>query len=224
MKGKKRSTRRKFRVPVPGPGFALPFALPVHGFRAWFWSVFVMLLTVFGLFVVLEQQKAIEDLGVAEDEQRSGCLHCQSVMSQTWRSQAESLLEERSSSVMQYLRAEGFQRFAVYSRVKSNESALAKAKRHGIDVSQLRDIFGIRVVVPNELDVYSAMAKLSQRFGVLSGSMKNYIAQPKPSGYQSLHFSSQIDGLTIEFQLRTKAMHEASEAEHEAYKLRMRAA
>ncbi|MFA5625526.1 MAG: hypothetical protein WC966_10810 [Bradymonadales bacterium] len=209
------------RFSFPFPKLRCP---RISTMRCAFWYTLSLILTVIGFVLIFEQRKALEELDDISQGQLDSYQLSPKLFTEQWRSQAEIALQERSESITRFLRDEGFQQFAVYSRVKSTYSAVAKAQRRGLNLDELRDIYGMRVVVPNEIDVYSTMAALSRRYGMHNGSLKNYIARPKASGYQSIHFCSDIDGLPIEFQLRTKSMHDASEAEHEAYKLRTRAA
>ena len=134
-------------------------------------------------------------------------------------------LGERAVEISERLRRAQIRNATVYNRVKSIESATEKIKRRGLDdVEQLNDLYGMRIVVQNELDVYRCLNVLCNEFEVVPGTLKNYIQAPKASGYQSVHVVNNIDGRRVEFQLRTTAMHEQAEAEHEAYKKRVRVA
>lgn len=133
-------------------------------------------------------------------------------------------LAQHATQLRQQVADAGIRGATIYSRLKDYDSALAKAKRRGVDVSSIKDLYGIRVVVENELDVYRTLNYISSHYQVQANSFKNYIVSPKRSGYQSVHVVAHVADRQIEFQLRTKAMHLAAEEEHEAYKQRMYAA
>ena len=132
-------------------------------------------------------------------------------------------LNTKAENVAQWFKRCGIRNAAVYHRVKSPQSAAEKARRQHKSVEQLNDLYGMRIVVQNELDVYRCLSELCNHYDIVPGTLKNYITNPKPSGYQSVHVVARIDDRRIEFQLRTQSMHWAAEQEHEAYKERMRA-
>ena len=86
----------------------------------------------------------------------------------------------------------------------------------------LNDLYGMRVVVSNELDAYQCLNMICDTYTVVPGTMKDYIVAPKASGSQSLHVVAEVEAKRVEFQIRTTQMHLSAEAEHEAYKERMR--
>ncbi|MEK7167868.1 MAG: TGS domain-containing protein, partial [Patescibacteria group bacterium] len=90
------------------------------------------------------------------------------------------------------------------------------------DISKVRDFLALRLIVPSVSDCYTALGIIHQLFKPMPGHIKDYIAQPKPNGYQSLHTSVFTeDGGMVEFQIRTPKMHEEAEygiAAHWHYK------
>lgn len=142
----------------------------------------------------------------------------------TWREVESSWLSGRATRLAQNLRSRGVRNVTVYSRVKAEDSAREKAARKGIDMMSLNDLYGMRVVVSNELDAYQCLNMICDTYTVVPGTMKDYIVAPKASGYQSLHVVAEVEEKRVEFQIRTTQMHLNAEAEHEAYKARMRAA
>ena len=114
----------------------------------------------------------------------------------------------------------------VSGRVKTVPSILEKANRLGIkyvDISNLLyDIAGVRIICKYLEDVYKVYELLKSRKDVEIFMVKDYITNPKPSGYRSLHILAKyraetIDGaipINIEFQIRTHAMHLWATIEH----------
>lgn len=110
----------------------------------------------------------------------------------------------------------------VHGRVKHCYSLHKKLERYKGDMSKVYDIVALRVVVNSIPDCYAVLGILHGMYTPLPGRIKDYIAQPKPNGYQSLHTTVfDKDGSILEFQIRTKTMHEENEygiAAHWKYK------
>lgn len=111
---------------------------------------------------------------------------------------------------------------ALHGRVKHCYSLHRKLQRYKSDISKVYDIVALRIVVNDIPTCYAALGILHGLYTPLPGRIKDYIAQPKPNGYQSLH-STVFDeqGSILEFQIRTHQMHEENEygvAAHWRYK------
>jgi GTP diphosphokinase / guanosine-3',5'-bis(diphosphate) 3'-diphosphatase len=109
-------------------------------------------------------------------------------------------------------------------REKTVYSIYRKMHSKHAGFSQVNDLFGFRVVVPELTDCYVAMGILHQLYKPVPGRFKDYIAIPKANGYQSLHTTviSPL-GTPVEFQMRTASMHAVAEsgiAAHWLYKSR----
>lgn len=122
---------------------------------------------------------------------------------------------------------------AIESRLKSPESIIEKVDRKGIDFSveaieeHIDDIAGIRVICSFESDVYLIAEALLRQTDVQLIERIDYIDNPKPSGYRSLHLVIAIPIflydekkiMKVEVQLRTMAMDMWASLEHKlAYK------
>lgn len=110
----------------------------------------------------------------------------------------------------------------IHGRVKHLFSLYKKLLAHGKDINKVYDLVAIRIIVPTVADCYSVLGVIHGRWTPLKGRVKDYIAQPKPNGYQSLHTSVFTDsGKVVEFQIRDHVMHEIAEygiAAHSKYK------
>ncbi|MBP7992062.1 MAG: bifunctional (p)ppGpp synthetase/guanosine-3',5'-bis(diphosphate) 3'-pyrophosphohydrolase [Candidatus Magasanikbacteria bacterium] len=110
------------------------------------------------------------------------------------------------------LEKSGIKYLSVYGRSKRLYSLYQKLLRKNNEIAKVYDTFAIRIIVPTVADCYGALGILHTFWKPLKGRIKDYISQPKPNGYQSLHttvFSD--DGEVIEFQIRTQAMHDEAE-------------
>jgi putative GTP pyrophosphokinase len=114
----------------------------------------------------------------------------------------------------------------VTGRVKTPESIMDKAKRLNVDFEyideQVYDIGGIRITCKYTEDIYDMAKLLKSRKDITLLEERDYIKNPKPSGYRSLHlicryFVETIYGqspVILEFQIRTHAMHFWASIEH----------
>ncbi len=130
---------------------------------------------------------------------------------------------EKVKKIMRDLLAEGhIPVLEIQGRVKHLYSLYKKLLNHGRDMSKIYDLIAIRIIVPSVADCYSVLGVIHGRWTPLRGRIKDYIAQPKPNGYQSLHTSVFTEfGKVVEFQIRDEVMHEIAEygiAAHSKYK------
>ncbi|OGM01248.1 hypothetical protein A2480_01825 [Candidatus Uhrbacteria bacterium RIFOXYC2_FULL_47_19] len=101
---------------------------------------------------------------------------------------------------------------AIDGRVKHKYSLYRKLLKHERDIIQIHDIIALRIIVPKLSDCYAVLGIIHQTWKPLKGRIKDYISQPKPNGYQSLHTTVFCEGGEIvEFQIRTNVMHEEAE-------------
>ncbi|OXJ19367.1 bifunctional (p)ppGpp synthetase/guanosine-3',5'-bis(diphosphate) 3'-pyrophosphohydrolase [Burkholderia sp. AU6039] len=101
----------------------------------------------------------------------------------------------------------------ITGREKTIYSVYRKMRDKQLSFSQVLDVYGFRVVVDSPLDCYTCIGALHALYKPVPGKFKDYIAIPKINGYQSLHTTLVGPfGAPIEFQVRTRKMHEIAEA------------
>ena len=110
----------------------------------------------------------------------------------------------------------------VAGRPKHLYSIWKKMQGKGLAFEQVLDVRALRVIVPDVPSCYAALSAVHARYTQVPGEFDDYIAKPKANGYQSLHTVVRSDdGLPVEIQVRTAAMHAHAEhgvAAHWAYK------
>ncbi len=108
------------------------------------------------------------------------------------------------------------------ARVKAPYSVYMKMRRENKPLSEVTDMYGIRLVVPDVMECYMALGISHSLYTPMDARFKDFIAVPKPNGYQSLHtvlFGPM--GNPIELQIRTEDMDVVAErgvAAHWSYK------
>ena len=121
----------------------------------------------------------------------------------------------------------------IENRLKSVESCYEKLARRGFaqvaeNLTQLKDIAGVRVICSYVEDVYDIADVFLRQEGVVLLQKKDYIENPKPNGYRSLHLIAEIPvslsketrSVPVEIQLRTISMNMWASLEHEvSYKV-----
>jgi GTP diphosphokinase / guanosine-3',5'-bis(diphosphate) 3'-diphosphatase len=111
-----------------------------------------------------------------------------------------------------HLKDGGVKVLAIEARRKHYYSIYKKLAKVEGDVEKIYDLMAVRVIVPDVAACYQTLGILHQYYKPLIYRIKDYIAVPKPNGYQSLHTTVFAeDGRITEIQIRTPEMHEMAE-------------
>ena len=120
------------------------------------------------------------------------------------------------------LARKGIKDFRTEIRMKGLWSLHQKLKRKDDDITKIHDIAALRVIVSTIDDCYATLGLVHTMWRPLPGEFKDYIAFPKPNGYQSLHTTVlTTEAGIVEIQIRTKDMHQKAQfgiASHMSYK------
>jgi GTP diphosphokinase / guanosine-3',5'-bis(diphosphate) 3'-diphosphatase len=131
-------------------------------------------------------------------------------------------LERERKALQKRLADSGLLEFNTSYRVKGYYSLFHKLKRKDWDISDVYDLLAMRVVVKTVEDCYKALGIIHEIWRPLPKRVKDYIAFPKPNGYQSIHTTVTTQhGTILEIQIRTQKMHHEAEygvASHIIYK------
>lgn len=143
-------------------------------------------------------------------------------MVQDSRDQRERDTEDTIKTLTDELRRVGLEEFQITGRPKHLWSIYEKMRRKGKEFSEIYDLIALRIITQSVGDCYSALGAVHSLWHPLPGRFKDYIAIPKPNGYQSLHTTVVgPDARPIEIQIRTREMHDQAEfgiAAHWLYK------
>ncbi len=124
------------------------------------------------------------------------------------RHENEKRLEKTEHDMKRELADAGIRNFRTEARIKGIYSLYRKLERKDWDITKIYDILALRVIFPTVADCYSALGIIHGHWRPVPGKIKDYIAFPKPNGYQSIHTTVYTgDGGALEMQLRTEAQH-----------------
>ncbi|MFZ2769596.1 MAG: HD domain-containing protein [Minisyncoccia bacterium] len=141
-------------------------------------------------------------------------------MKESERERLESL-EKFINSVKKALAKEGLVNIKTDYRIKGLYS-LYKKLQEKKDIEKIYDINAVRILVDTPADCYRVLGVIHGSWKPLPGRIKDYIAFPKPNGYQGIHTTIFTgDGGIVEIQIKTHEMHQFSEygvASHITYK------
>tara|TARA_Y100000310_G_C20672813_1_gene811222 strand:- start:817 stop:2262 length:1446 start_codon:yes stop_codon:yes gene_type:complete len=147
--------------------------------------------------------------------------------------EVDSLVKERGKEREKYIKKvykslakelvkRGISDVKLYYRIKDVYSIYKKLLKKEMDVAKIYDLYAVRVIVPSVEDCYRVLGIIHNMWKPLPSRIKDYIANPKINGYQSLHTTVFTgDGGVAEIQVRTPEMDQESKygiAAHLIYK------
>ncbi len=137
------------------------------------------------------------------------------------REQREEYVDRVCQILREEMQAAGI-KADISGRPKHLYSIYLKIERLGVDISEIHDLIAFRILVDTVEDCYRALGHIHMLWRPKDGRIKDYIAQPKQNGYQSLHTTVFcLDNRLAEIQIRTHEMHRTAElgvATHWYYK------
>ena len=124
---------------------------------------------------------------------------------------AEKSLAKIEDEIRRALKKEKI-KFKLSGRVKSVYSLHKKLAKHHQNINEIYDLTALRIIVDDVTTCYLVLGIIHSLYTPMNGRIKDYIAMPKQNGYQSLHTTVITkDKHIVEFQIRTKEMHEYAE-------------
>ncbi|NQZ84354.1 MAG: bifunctional (p)ppGpp synthetase/guanosine-3',5'-bis(diphosphate) 3'-pyrophosphohydrolase [Nanoarchaeales archaeon] len=139
------------------------------------------------------------------------------------RSDREEVLNKAVDEIKKVLDINKFSYKTVLGRPKNFYSIYKKIKDNAKTFEDIYDLYAIRITVGSISDCYTLLGHIHEKFQAFPDRLKDYIANPKLNGYQSIHttiFSKAIN-CPVEIQIRTEDMHKLAEfgvAAHWRYK------
>ncbi len=138
------------------------------------------------------------------------------------RRTTEGLMEQLKGTIEAKLLEASVPVVQIDGRIKRLWSIAQKLKKQRIELDQVYDFVALRVITTSVKDCYAALGIIHQTWSPVPGRIKDFIAMPRPNGYQSLHTSViSHNGMPFEVQIRTLEMHRMAEegvAAHWKYK------
>ena len=138
------------------------------------------------------------------------------------RAFAEGVIEDLTGTIRVKLEEAQVAVIDLDGRLKRLYSIHLKLKRQKIDLERVYDFVALRVTTHSVKDCYAILGIIHQTWSPVPGRIKDFIAMPRPNGYQSLHTSVISEqGFPFEVQIRTDEMHRRAEdgiAAHWKYK------
>jgi GTP pyrophosphokinase len=135
--------------------------------------------------------------------------------------ESQKIIKEVHATLEKTLEDFSIKDFRLDSRVKHLYSLYRKLLKYNMDIERVYDIVALRVQVSTVADCYQALGLVHMLWKPIPGRIKDYIALPKPNGYQSIHTTVVTEYGMIEIQIRTYAMNQEAEmglASHFLYK------
>lgn len=138
------------------------------------------------------------------------------------RKERDDFIQRMIAQLIALLHQEDIQHIDVTGRSKHIYSIHRKIEKKKVPFNEIFDASALRILVPTTKDCYTALGIIHATWPPIKEEFDDYISQPKPNGYQSIHTAVTCDNkLNVEIQIRTHDMHHASElgvAAHWKYK------
>ena len=109
----------------------------------------------------------------------------------------------------------------IYYRKKTPYSIWKKINKKNSDLNSISDLAAVRIITKSTRDCYKVLGIIHRNFSAKIGRTKDYISNPKPNGYRSIHTDIIFNNKIFEIQIRSRAMHMIAEngiAAHWRYK------
>lgn len=124
----------------------------------------------------------------------------------------EEQINITKQKLQQILDELGLKDAVIMARQKHFSSIYKKIKTKGESLANIYDLIALRVLVENVEECYAVLGKIHALYKPMEGRIKDYIASPKPNGYQSLHTTIIAENKRpLEIQIRTFEMHKLAE-------------
>jgi len=138
------------------------------------------------------------------------------------RTDRESYVKKIIEKLTTLFKAGGVKDPVISGRAKHIYSIYQKMQNKNLTFKELYDTSAFRILVPSVEDCYTALSLVHAEWIHIPEEFDDYIAKPKPNGYQSIHtVVTALKNINIEIQIRTQEMHEKAElgvASHWKYK------
>lgn len=124
------------------------------------------------------------------------------------------LLEEVMNALAFELRKRDIHPLDIHGRRKHLYSLYKKLQRPDVagDITKIYDLVAVRIITRTLEDCYSTLGVVHSLWRPLPGRVKDFVAQPKPNGYRSIHTTVfGPNGQVVEIQIRDKQMHDEAE-------------
>ncbi len=119
-----------------------------------------------------------------------------------------ALTKDKLQEILSDLKIKG----TIMSRIKHISSIFNKLHNKNLELSQIYDILAMRVIVNTVEECYAVLGRIHGIYKPMQGRVKDYIANPKPNGYKSLHTTIIVENQhPLEVQIRTEEMNRESE-------------
>ncbi len=138
------------------------------------------------------------------------------------KAETQKWLDKAQKDIRTELAKNGIRNFRTQKRVKGTYSLYKKLQKKDWDETCINDILALRIIVSTVEDCYQVFGIVHKIWTPAPGRIKDYISNPKPNGYQSIHTTIKTDvGGFLEVQIRTEEMHKEAQyglATHLNYK------